>query len=151
MGKSFHTSGLARRKTVRVGLVAVAGLLLLTALYFVATNPPTDSSYYPKCLSYQITSIHCPGCGSTRALHALLNLQFEQAVAYNVVMVALLPLGIFVFLRSLWHRAQGTTPDRLPGFVWFPRILTVVLIAFWILRNIPVYPLTLLAPHELTP
>ena len=151
MINSRNKSGVARSKSVRAGLVGVAGLLMAAALYFVAINPPTDNSYYPKCVSYQIASIHCPGCGSTRTLHALLNLRFEQAIAYNPVMVALLPLGVFVLLRSVWHRVQGTTPSRLPGFVWFPRILTVVLIAFWILRNIPVYPLTLLAPHELTP
>ena len=136
---------------VRAGLMAVAGLILGAALYFVAQNPPTDDSYYPKCISYKFTSIHCPGCGSTRALHALLNCNLEQAFAYNAVMVSLLPLGLFILVRSLWHRAWGTTPSRLPGYVWVPRILAVVFILFWILRNIPVYPFELLAPHELAP
>ena len=30
-------------------------------------------------------------------------------------------------------------------------LLAVVFVLFWILRKIPVYPLTLLAPHQLTP
>ena len=136
---------------VRAGLMAVAGLILGFALYLVAQNPPTDDSYYPKCISYKFTSIHCPGCGSTRALHALLNANFEQAFAYNAVLVALLPLGLFVLLRKLWHMAWGTRPARLPGFVWVPRILAIVFVLFWILRNIPVYPFALLAPHELAP
>lgn len=136
---------------VRVGIIAVAGLLFFGTLYWVANNPPTDDSYYPKCLSYQLTSIHCPGCGATRAVHALLNFDVLQALAYNPVLIALLPFGAFALVRKFWHRARGTTPGRLPGFVWFPRIVAGVFIVFWILRNIPVYPLTLLAPHELTP
>ena len=140
-----------RTLLTRGGLIAVAGLLAMAGIYIVATNPPTDDSYYPKCVSYQLTSIHCPGCGSTRALHAVLNLQFAQAFAYNAVMVALIPFGLFALVRNLWHWAWGTTPGRLPGFIWFPRIIAAVFILFWIFRNIPVYPVELLAPHELSP
>jgi len=131
--------------------VAAAGLLGGGALYLLTNFAPTDHDFYPKCVSYQITSIHCPGCGTTRALHALLNLRVEQAFAYNAVGVSLLPVGFFLLLRHLWHRAWGTTPGRLPGFVWGPKIIAIVFISFWILRNIPVYPFELLAPHELTP
>ncbi len=136
---------------VRLSLLAVAGLLLSVGLYFVAKNPPTDDSFYPKCLSYRFTAIHCPGCGTTRALHAILNLNIEQAFAYNAVMVTLFPVGIFVLFRNAWHRVWNTKPGKLPGHIWFPRIVAGVFIVFWILRNIPVYPLTLLAPHELSP
>ncbi len=136
---------------VRAGLLSVAGALLVAVLYLVANNPPTDASFYPKCVSYQLTSTHCPGCGSTRAAHALLNFNLPQAFAYNAVMVSLLPFGLFALVRTLWHRYRRTTPGRLPGFIWFPRIVAIVFIAFWILRNIPVEPFTLLAPHELVP
>ena len=139
-----------RRILVRGGIVAVAVLLGGAVLYILATYPPTDDSFYPKCISYRLTSIHCPGCGSTRAAHSLLNFDFRQAFAYNAVMVSLLPFGGYALARYLWHRVMGTTPGRHIGFVWFPRIVAGVFIAFWILRNIPAYPFELLAPHELT-
>ena len=151
MGTDLPPSWSRRTILVRGGVAAVAVLLGGAALYLLANNPPTDDSYYPKCLSYQLTSIHCPGCGATRAVHALLNFNVLQALAYNPVLIALLPFGVFALGRTFWHRARGTTPGRLPGFVWFPRIVAIVFIVFWILRNIPVYPFELLAPHELSP
>ena len=32
---------------------------------------------------------------------------------------------------------------------FFVKVVLIVIIAFWILRNIPVFPFTFLAPHEL--
>lgn len=151
MNIELNSTLVRRSLLVRAGLLVVAGSILGLALFFVAQNSPTDNDYYPKCLLYKFTSIHCPGCGSTRALHSLLNWRVEQAFAYNAVMVVLFPFGLVLLLRSTCHRVWKTKPGRLPGHVWFPRIIAIAFVVFFILRNIPVYPLTLLAPHELTP
>jgi hypothetical protein len=32
---------------------------------------------------------------------------------------------------------------------WLIRVFAVLVVLFWVLRNVPVYPFTLLAPHVL--
>lgn len=88
----------------------------------------------------------------TRSLHSLLNGQFLQALAYNVLSPILLPFLAISAVRSLWAWAWGEKRSsrrrRLPS--WTPLVIGTILFAFAVARNIPVYPLTLLAPHELT-
>jgi hypothetical protein len=137
------------RRFVRGGLVAVAALLIGGVFSLIKLVPPTPDSLYPKCISYQFTSIHCPGCGMARATHSFLNGRIEQAFAYNFLGMALLPLGVFILLRWVYHFVRGTPPKPLPGRIRMPQVLMVAFVLFWILRNIPAYPFTLLAPHEL--
>ena len=118
----------------------------------LAAVPPTAASFYPKCMSYLLTGLHCPGCGTTRAMHALLNGDVRQAVAYNPLALVAVPYIGLTLVRGLWHWAWGTRPrpgPRLPGWAW--GIVTALVVAFWVLRNVPVEPFTLLAPHELAP
>src|SRR5688572_21194322 len=91
-----------RRLLVRGGILAVAGVLAAGGLLAVAVVPPADSPYLPKCQFHQLTGLHCPGCGMTRALHAALNGHFAQALAYNPLAPLLLPVIGIAVLRALW-------------------------------------------------
>lgn len=111
--------------------------------------PPTEGTWYPRCQFHSLTGLHCPGCGATRAVHSLLHGDLAQAAAYNVVLIALLPF-IAVFLGSAWFEAvtgRRLLKRRLPA--WSGTTFAVLLVVFWILRNVPYYPFTLLAPHTL--
>ncbi len=96
------------------------------------------------------TGLHCPGCGATRCLHAALNGEIEQAIAFNPLAPIILPMLGLAAVTSLWHWAWGTRPQ-------FPRAVEVVadpgwrcsLVLFGVFRNIPAYPFTLLAPHKI--
>lgn len=140
---------------VRGSLVLLGAAGLAVALWVLATVPPTDATPYPKCMFHQTTGLHCPGCGLTRSVHAALNGRFEQAFAYNVLAIVILPWLAVSGLRSLWSWVWGTPPrpSRWPAGVkrWTPLTIGIVLTVFWVLRNIPVYPFTLLAPHEIIP
>jgi hypothetical protein len=98
---------------------------------------------------YRTTGLHCPGCGLTRAVHAALNGNFSQALAYNVLAPLLLPLVALAAGSSLWHWVWGTTPRARRPRTWVPLVIGIVVGLFVVLRNIPVYPFTLLAPHEI--
>jgi hypothetical protein len=136
---------------VRLGLLVVLATLSAGALCYVAAVPPDDNSPYPKCQLHSLTGLHCPGCGMTRSLHSILNGQFLQAMAYNLLSPILLPFLAITAVRSLWAWAWGEkrSPRRrwLPS--WMPLVIGTVLLTFAVVRNIPVYPFTLLAPHEL--
>jgi hypothetical protein len=132
-----------RRLLLLAALVASAGLILL---YRFA---PTDDSLYPRCLFHAVTGLHCPGCGSTRCLHALLHGQVRQAAAYNAL--ALLALPLLVFWAARWGLAflRGVPPRARPLPRWAYVVLIGAVLAFCVLRNLSFPPFDALAPHRL--
>jgi hypothetical protein len=138
-----------RRRLVRGSLLLLLAGGAAVLVYVLATVPPTPDSWYPGCMLHATTGLHCPGCGLTRAVHAALNGNFTQALAYNVLAPLLLPLVALAAGSSLWHWAWGTTPRSYKPRTWVPAVLGIVMFLFVVLRNIPVYPFTLLAPHEI--
>ena len=96
-----------------------------------------------------ITGLHCPGCGATRCMHALLHGDILQALAYNPLFVLVLPCllyGCWCTAYTLWTGKIASGP-ALPS--WTGKVVLSVLIIYWIARNIDVYPLSLLAPHQI--
>jgi hypothetical protein len=137
---------------VRVALVLLGTAGVAAGVYVLAAVPPTEDSYYPKCQLHSLTGLHCPGCGTTRALHALLNGRVAQAAAYNPLAFVVLPIVGWSLVRSVrasWlgrpvRRSSAPPRRRVP-----PWLILAALLLFAILRNLPVYPFNLLAPHEL--
>lgn len=138
------------RVQVRAALAALATLALAGVAYIIATTAPTNDSIYPKCVAYQLTGLHCPGCGAGRAAHAALNGRLAQALAYNPFAVVLLPLLVAAGLIGVGRWVADCPPrDRYRiGSRWVLG-LAIALILYTVARNVTHYPFTLLAPHEL--
>lgn len=98
--------------------------------------PPEEVPYWPKCLLHQITGIYCPGCGSTRALAALLHGNLAKSISYNLLLIP----GLLTLMVILCH------PRLLSKrhFIW---TAVAIILVFGILRNLPWQPFCLLAPH----
>lgn len=99
------------------------------------------------CVFYQLTGLYCPGCGSGRASVALLHLDFAAAFGYNLLYMLLLPFIVYYLLKQyiiLVFRKDVLPMFSIDGLA--AKIVLVVILMFWILRNIPVFPFTLLAP-----
>jgi hypothetical protein len=112
----------------------------------VALVDPQGSSFYPKCLFHLITGWHCPGCGGLRAVHAGLRGNLVEAIRLNPLLVLLSPVLGYAVLSDLKLIACG---HGLPRVAWRPLwcwVLLGLVLAFWVARNVPAYPLTLLAP-----
>lgn len=90
--------------------------------------------------------VYCPGCGSGRAVYSLLHFQFAAAFSYNPFFVLSLPLIAYmlgvIYLQSFFHRGMNA---KMPGKVFWVTYF-VLLFIFTVLRNIPVFPFTFLAP-----
>lgn len=69
-------------------LLGLGLLLLLYALVDPALG------YFPSCQIYRWTGVRCPGCGTQRALHALLGGRLGEALHYNYFLLIMLPLGL---------------------------------------------------------
>jgi hypothetical protein len=104
---------------------------------FVGLVDPNAPGHYPACPFLALTGFQCPGCGSLRTLHALAHGDVAQAVALNVLTVAMLPVLAFFWTRWTLARARGR-PARArvgdPRMIWG---LFALVIAFWVVRNLP--------------
>ncbi len=114
--------------------------IILVVVFFVYKNyNPSNSNYFPKCPVLQATGYKCAGCGSQRAVHALLNLDIKQAMYYNLILVLFIPylvLGAFFDLKKIKTPKQQKWHGILYGTkaVW---IVFIIIVAFWIFRNTP--------------
>ena len=130
----------------RAGAVALGLMVLGSAAYFLAKLGP-HQSWLPGCLFHRLTGWHCPGCGMTRAAHAALHGEFAKAFYFNPVGMILLPLalvGIGIEITG-WVRGQSL-PFRLSVGVRGGWVIVALLVLFWILRNLPWWPFSLLTP-----
>jgi hypothetical protein len=130
------------RLLVLLGFPAVlaAGCLLLYHL-----DPVAGRGLMP-CLFYQLTGINCIGCGTTRALHALLHGDLAAAASYNIFMLVWLPLPAYALLAE-WLRALAGRPllPAIRDWRWLMIVLAGSAILFFILRNLPWAPFNWLA------
>ena len=118
----------------RSTLLASAAVAVVGA-WVLYTFAPTPDSFYPRCVFHLATGLDCPGCGSTRAMHQLLHGNVGAAFRLNPILFLL--LGVFGAGAPSFLR--GETP-RFFMRPWFGWTTVVVLTAFWIVRNTPIYP-----------
>lgn len=134
----------------RLALLLALGVVAVLGIGYLARNDPEGGqAYFPQCLFHTTTGLHCPGCGSTRAAHALTKFDLGSAFRKNPLLVILLPfltLGIVLEVTAWLMKERYRGPRvRLPGFWCWS--LPVLIFSFWILRNVPIWPFELLAPR----
>jgi hypothetical protein len=107
---------------------------------------PVGTPFFPKCIFHAATGLHCFGCGSGRAIHALLHLDILSALRQNIFAVLTLPFVLYELLRHYlaFFWAVKIRPFPLPKPIL--HVLPIVLLIFVVLRNLPYFPFTLLAP-----
>lgn len=80
---------------------------------------------YIPCLFHLITKLYCPGCGMTRALKSLLNLEFYQAFRYNslIILMPVILINYYVLKNMKLSRIINI-------------FLLIIVLTYGILRNI---------------
>ena len=123
--------------------MAAAGAVAGGAILF--HFDPERTWFYPACRFHQLTGLDCPGCGSQRALHALLHGQVLPALHDNLLLVLSLPLFLGLCAQSIWRAHRGEKPAVWirPAWAWG---YVVAWVLFGILRNLPFPPFTSFAP-----
>jgi hypothetical protein len=113
---------------------------MATAVALLYQSDPASGQLFPDCPFSHFTGLHCPGCGSLRATHQLLHLQWLAALRLNPLFVLSLPvLGLAALGQGPVYRAF--LHPRTP---W---VTAAILGAYWVLRNVPCAPFCYLAPH----
>jgi hypothetical protein len=126
---------------VPVVWLVCGGLAVLLGLAFFHLNP-AQYPVFPKCAFHQLTGLSCPGCGGQRALHQLLHGQIVAAFRLNPLLLSLLPLGVVWSLRQAVGRLTGRTVSPLFRHHRWGWVMVGVVVAFWIVRNLPFAPFT---------
>ena len=120
----------------------IFGLLVLGATLVFFFNP--ESVRYPPCFFKMITGLQCPGCGSARASYHLLHGHFLTAIDYNLLFVAAILPVVIDGVSRLFSRESSFVKFRLFNYIRSWHVMLVVMI-FWIVRNLPVYPFIVLS------
>lgn len=130
------------KKILNIGLlIAFIGLAVL---FFILD--PAKHNIFPRCLFNSITGYYCPGCGSQRAIHSLLHFDIAGVVSYNLLFIPAFLLIIYHYLHPILTQFFGWNLPNIFYFKSTPWIIFGFVIAFWILRNLPFYPFSVLAP-----
>jgi len=135
------------RVQLRKRRVLAAMLLLGTApIILLRVFDPATSGIFPPCPIRYLTGLYCPGCGSLRAMHALLHGELARAWAMNPLMIVMLPVVTYGLVSAalLELRGNGLPEIMLPA-KWI-RAFCVVVVLYAVARNLPLYPFDLLAP-----
>lgn len=124
-----------------VALLAVVTVLLVGYLF-----DPTAHGFFPQCQFHQITGLNCPGCGATRAVHALAHGNWGAAFQNHALLVVALPFFLYGLVAEL---ATALGSRRLPLFrppPWCIWVGLSLLGIYTVLRNLPFQPFLSWAP-----
>lgn len=124
-------------------LIIAAAVIVLSLVYFVIDA--RHSGFFPRCPFFVVTGFLCPGCGSQRAVSSLLHADIIQAMHYNILLVASLPVLLYSSVVSVSNvfRVKPLIQTIFYSTV-FVKIVFVIIVLFWIVRNIAAWPFTML-------
>ena len=129
-----------------------AVVLISLALYLRGADLRSGTRWLPSCSLNSLTGLHCPGCGNTRAAHAILHGDIGEAVQQNILFVIAIPfLGLGAF--RLWMDWIYPGKWKPLPFRWkwgYSLVLIAIVVAFGILRNVHRAPFSWLAPVPLS-
>jgi hypothetical protein len=122
---------------VAATLLAALALLLLD---------PAEVGRSVDCPFHWATGLYCPGCGSLRAMHAMLHGQIVPALHSNALAVIAVPAVLLLAAPLPTRTGAGRSLERLVLSPVLSRTFLIAVLAFWVARNLPFWPLSWLAP-----
>lgn len=134
---------------VKVIGAALAASVLATGVWALRTfDPNVQGNPFLPCLFNLFTGLYCPGCGATRALHALVHFDLVGALSMNPLLVLLLPTmpALIAWSRGWRPRMFASAIAPLMGVIERPALWLVLIPTYWLARNLPWAPFSWMAP-----
>ena len=127
-------------------LIALAGIILLAMGSLYMFYDPSETALFPKCPFYWLTGLYCPGCGSQRAIFHILQGDILTGFQYNILLVL---LALILVYQMIYYVLNTILKKKIRNWLYAPQLTNTILVTvilFWILRNVSLYPFSLLAP-----
>ncbi len=125
-----------RRGSIAPAAVAGAAFGVVSLLVVV---DPSEPGHYPLCPFRAVTGLDCPGCGTLRGIHELATGHPLAALDQNALAIVVLPALILVWIAWV-RRAWTGEPRPAPHRPWVPFTVLVLVLGWWVVRNIPTVP-----------
>ena len=126
-------------------IISIPIALLALGIFYFSINP-TSFAYTPKCPFHTLTGFHCPGCGSQRALHQILHGHIWEGLKHNFLILLAVLLICYKIFILFTNSNSSKSPKNLLQHHYAPWIIFTFIMAFWILRNLPLEMFKILAP-----
>lgn len=127
----------------------IKGILLfgipVAGIFFYLLDPG-EYELFPRCIFYSATGLFCPGCGSQRAIHGMLHLNFGDVARNNLLF---LPVILTIAYHYIHPVINKKFHSKLPNILYLkktPWIVFSIILLFWVFRNIRSFPFSLMAP-----
>lgn len=79
-------------------------------LAYLAVVDPNEPGHYPLCPLRVLFGVDCPGCGMLRATHDLVTGNIAGALDNNILIVAMVPLAVVLWIRWSRQAWRGSRP-----------------------------------------
>lgn len=127
-------------------LLAIPVFFMLRYYYINDPSISQEGTVFAVCPFNYVTGLHCPGCGSQRAIHDILHIRILEAVKHNALLILVLLIASSKAYAFITKKYKPSYFYDLNGKSWFTYSVVFIVFAYWILRNIPIHPFTHLAP-----
>ncbi len=125
------TADTPKKRLLRIALIG-GGLLALLVGYGVFYN---IMGFGLPCMLHRITGLECPGCGLTRAIAAVVRLDFSAAFGLNALWPLYAAYCLWGGIGMAAAYVKRGEIGYLPGKTWMHAVLLSVVMAYGILRN----------------
>ena len=117
-----------------IAMLAVAAVVVAGVVIY-STFDPSASRWFPRCPFLMLTGLKCPGCGTQRAIHALLHGDVLSALHFNALLPVIIPLLLLYGYAELVRTRKPRFYNRVNSVTAILAVLVVVIV-WWIVRNI---------------
>ncbi|WP_380906181.1 DUF2752 domain-containing protein [Sphingobacterium suaedae] len=116
----------------------LGGMAMCGVVYIYYTFDPSAHGWFPRCPMKALTGLECPGCGSQRAIHALLHGDVRRAFQHNALLLPFIPyLAIGFAFRFIHEPSPQLLEWRKILFGEYAiKLVGLSILAYFILRNI---------------
>jgi hypothetical protein len=128
---------MVKNNPTRIIISVIVILLLMAGVVIFYVFDPETHAFFPKCMFLALTGFECPGCGTQRAIHSLLHLDFRRAFSYNALMPFLVPYILTgVYLAFLGGKERFPELEKVLFGKWAAVIAVGSVVVYGVLRNV---------------
>jgi hypothetical protein len=121
-------------------LVAATATCACAAIWL--GDPTTPNGPLPTCPTKALLGIDCPGCGSMRMLYSVMHGDFLAAARFNALGVVALVLLVWAYGAWTYGRVTGKPVRSWQQGRWSAMVTLVLVVAWFVVRNLPYAPFT---------